>query len=829
MKNFFVNLLSYPKSIIVFFLSIAFLSILTATNFLRIETSTDALINPNLDFKVNQKEIKKEFKILNNNILLKISGENSDILNSKAIEIINLLEKRSDISFVYSPSIDPFFKENFFYFLNNSEKQKLINRLYDYQPFLSEINSNPRLEGFNNILELFLKKDDLKNSNDIFKIIDYFLVSLETNSNVNWFKLLNSNTFNEIYIVLGFKNEYLKKFDSFYNFLLDLINESEEIEIQYTGGLIIDYEEVISVSNGAAIAGLLSLFFVSIILWIYFKNLYIIFILVTSIIVGLIITIGFGTIFVGRLNLISVAFAVLFIGLSVDYGIQIFSRLNEKKIIDKNFLIKNINSFSSTLILASIPSMIGFLSFTFTNYYGLSELGQISFLGIVIGLLTNLVFLPSLFLVFKKNVDLKPKKNVFYINSVNFLIEKKKKLFFFISLIVFLDIIFIEKIDFDYDALNLKDQNLNSVKLAKELIEKNPTSDYVISAIIEKDEYINSSKINNLTSKKSVRSTFSFFDLEKKYKNEEFEYLKFLINSQKSETFYSKPEELKRFEKLLSNLKKKKEGSSEEIDLLIEKINESYSSANDFFQIEKLFFLGFDELIEKIIMFGNVEKDFLEKLPEYYQERYISKNLKYRLEIFPENDVSIKSNLTEFVNDVLDIFPNASGMPVVQQKAGEIVVQSFIKALLISLLFLVFFLYFIFRNMHYVLISLGSLIIATFLTIFCMIIFNIKLNFANMIALPLLYSLGVSFSVYFLKRFLEFEMDLSKVIRSGTPNAIFISALTTVASFSTLAVSSHNGTSSMGILLFISLSMTILSSIYFTPLMLRVLTKKSSK
>ena len=176
-----------------------------------------------------------------------------------------------------------------------------------------------------------MKNDDSNNSNDIFKIIDYFLVSLETNSNVNWFKLLNPNNLNEIFIVLGFKDEYSKKFDNFYKFLSDLTNEYDEIIIQYTGGLIIDYEEVISVSNGAVLAGLLSLFFVSIILWIYFKNLYVIFILVASIIIGLIITIGFGTIFVGRLNLISVAFAVLFIGLSVDYGIQIFSRFNEKK------------------------------------------------------------------------------------------------------------------------------------------------------------------------------------------------------------------------------------------------------------------------------------------------------------------------------------------------------------------------------------------------------------------------------------------------------------------------------------------------------------------
>ena len=80
---------------------------------------------------------------------------------------------------------------------------------------------------------------------------------------------------------------------------------------------------------------------------------------------------------------------------------KFFLDLTKKKLI-KIFLIKNINSLSSTLILASIPSMIGFLSFTFTDYYGLSELGQISFLGLVIGLLTNLVFLPSLFLVFRK-------------------------------------------------------------------------------------------------------------------------------------------------------------------------------------------------------------------------------------------------------------------------------------------------------------------------------------------------------------------------------------------------------------------------------------------
>ena len=88
-----------------------------------------------------------------------------------------------------------------------------------------------------------------------------------------------------------------------------------------------------------------------------------------------------------------------------------------------------------------------------------------------------------------------------------------------------------------------------------------------------------------------------------------------------------------------------------------------------------------------------------------------------------------------------------------------------------------------------------------------------------MISLPLLFSLGVSYPVYFLRRFIELK-SVDSVINSKTPSAIFLSAMTTICSFSTLAVSSHQGTSSMGILLFISLLMTIISSMFFLPIIL---------
>ena len=112
----------------------------------------------------------------------------------------------------------------------------------------------------------------------------------------------------------------------------------------------------------------MSLIFVSIILWIAFRNIKAIFYLIISILTGLIITLGLTTVIVGQLNLISVAFAVLFIGLSVDYGIQIYSRILEDKEKYEKKISKNIGKISNTLLIASIPSMVGFISFVPTDY-----------------------------------------------------------------------------------------------------------------------------------------------------------------------------------------------------------------------------------------------------------------------------------------------------------------------------------------------------------------------------------------------------------------------------------------------------------------------------
>ena len=693
--------------------------------------------------------------------------------------------------------------------------------MYEYQPFLSEISSNPRMEGFNNLLSISLQAEDKESLDNFYPILNSFLESLKNNNKVDWSNIFERDS-NSNFIIVGYKEELLKEFSDFYAFLNNE-KQTSSINIEFTGGLIIDYEEIGSVSTGNIIAGILSILIVSILLWIAFKDLKIIFILVGSILIGLSITMGIVSLTIGKLNLISVAFAVLFIGLTVDYGIQIVLRILERKEVEKVNIFPGLNSISNTLLIASIPTMVGFLSFIPTNYIGLSELGIISFIGLIIGLFSNLLLLPSLLIIFLKKTKLKNniEQKSLLEKIIYFLINKKASVYSLLFFIFFFNLIFIERISFDYDAMNLKDQKLASVKLAKELIKKNPSSDYVISVIQDKDEMKNSKKLDVLQEKESIDSYFSFFDINSEFKNDDLDYLKFLIDSQKSPKFYASKDQIEIFKKNLTTLSKV---GSEKVSNLSNNILQQLESMTlDDEKIKKIqfnFFSGFDSLIQKIQNFGLVNENLHQNIPDFYLKRYVSSNNNYRIEIFPSKDVSAKKNLDEFVNDVEYIFPNATGMPIVQQKAGLIVIQSFNIALTISIIFLIIFIYLIFKRFLYVLISLISLLIAFMFSVFIMILFNINLNFANMIALPLLYSLGISFTIYFIKRFIQYEGKIDSVISSNTPKAIIFSAATTMGSFSTLAISSHSGTSSMGLLLFICLLMTVLSAVFILPVLL---------
>jgi len=222
MKEGFGLISKFSRPILAFYVIISIFSAVYSFKFLTINTSTESLINENLNFKKNQDELREKFPILANNLLIRISGDDRKILEQETIDIIKTL-KTKKLNFVYSPTRDKFFKDNFFSFLTQSQREEIINKLFYYQPFFSELNKNPKLQGFNNLIELSLKdttdNEKIKNFELIF---DKFNQSLISREKVDWENLFNSRQFE--YIILGLDRNYLleNKFKTFYDFLRKL-------------------------------------------------------------------------------------------------------------------------------------------------------------------------------------------------------------------------------------------------------------------------------------------------------------------------------------------------------------------------------------------------------------------------------------------------------------------------------------------------------------------------------------------------------------------------------------------------------------------------------
>ncbi|MFL2663175.1 MAG: MMPL family transporter [Alphaproteobacteria bacterium] len=817
------SFLKNPYKVVISFLFITFLAMFSTFQNLAINTSTDSLIDDQLTFKKNQKKLKKHFKVLNNNILIRIKGKNSKKIENIFLEIENKLDQREEFDFYYSPNFDKFFKSNFFSLLSEKQKNDFIDQLYQFQPFISELNNNKKLEGFNNFIDLVLKSQNTNEIKSLDIVFKNFILALNTRTEVDWKKILRKDS-DEIFILLSVNENYLNSngFSLTYEFLQSLREKynSQNVNIQFTGGLIIDHEEIKSVSSGAALSGLLSIILVSIILYASLKKIKLIFCLIVSILVGLFITTGITSVTIGSLNLISVAFAVLFIGLSVDFGIQVFLRIleNQKENIGLENFKSELGSVSRTITIASIPSIVGFLSFVPTKYTGLSELGIISAIGLFVGLLVNILFLPAIYSLIKKSDSkiIERKKNKLWQRFSNFILSHKYYLLFSLLIISIYNFTFIKSISFDSDAMKLKDQKLQSVLLAKELIEKNPTSDYIISIVENKE--IDSSKLKDLLNNSNIQEIRSLGTLFKEYKSENLDYLKFLISTGVSKEFYSSPEEFDRFQNLLIKIKNLKIDSITSIsEELINKLSQIDANKKEIKNIEELFFIKFNDLNKIILTIGNKKYKNYDVIPDYYKNRFESLDGFYRYEVIPSKDVNRKENLEEFVDSVQRFYPDATGMPVVQLEAGKIVKNSFIYAFIFSFIITFFYLLMIFKNLYKVFLCIFSLLIALILLIFLMIVFKIDLNFANMISLPLLFSLGISYPIYFVTRLSE-KGNVTSVFVSNTPLAIFTSSLTTICSFGTLFFSSHQGTSSMGLLLFISLLTTLISSLIFLPI-----------
>jgi len=204
----------------------------------------------------------------------------------------------------------------------------------------------------------------------------------------------------------------------------------------------------------------------------------------------------------------------------------------------------------------------------------------------------------------------------------------------------------------------------------------------------------------------------------------------------------------------------------------------------------------------------------LKTLPADLVNSWKTKDGLIRVEALPRGDPNDNDTLRKFAAAVLTAEPNAIGGPVSILKSGETVVKAFIHAGITALIVIGLLLWLALRRITDVLLTLVPLLVAGAVTLEICVLIGLPLNFANIVALPLLLGVGVAFKIYYVT---AWRSGRTNLLQSSLTRAIFFSALTTATAFGSLWLSSHPGTASMGKLLALSLVTTLAAVLLFQP------------
>jgi hypothetical protein len=207
----------------------------------------------------------------------------------------------------------------------------------------------------------------------------------------------------------------------------------------------------------------------------------------------------------------------------------------------------------------------------------------------------------------------------------------------------------------------------------------------------------------------------------------------------------------------------------------------------------------------------------LKTLPPELVRDWIAADGRARIEVFPKGDPNDNNAMRQFAQAVLRLAPEATGAPISVQATGRTVVNAFIEAGVLAFLAITLMLALVLRRLHDVIMTLLPLMLSGLATLSISVAVGLPINFANIIALPLLFGIGVAFNIYFV---VAWRRGTGNLLQSSLTRAILYSALTTGTAFGSLCLSAHPGTASMGNLLALSLACTLVCSLLFLPALL---------
>jgi uncharacterized protein len=815
---------------------------------LGVSTDTDLLFKPSLPWRQQAVEMNRDFPQFRDLLVAVVDARIPEEADATAAELAaQLSADKTHFLTVRRPDASPFLEKEGLLFLKLKQLSTLMDQTIDAQPFLGQLVADPSARGLFSALSLLgmgVTQGDADLSPYLTPIKGFDRAMADALDGhpkpLSWETLLGGGL-SELagpyrFVLVQPHQDFgaLEPGGTATQVMRDVIAklpyvQSGDARVRITGQVALADEEFASVAQGAVTGLIGSLVLITLWLFLAVHSWRLIVPILMTLILGLMLTVLFAAVAVGTLNLVSVGFGVLFVGIAVDFAIQFSVRYREFRFElgdSAAAMTATSRRVGVQILIAALATAAGFLAFVPTAFSGVAELGLIAGAGMIMAFICTLAFLPAAITVFRPHGEAGEVGFAFAARIDPVIVRRRVPILIGFAVLAVAAVAVSPHLAFDSDPLDTKNPNTEAMRTLRDLINNPLTNPYTIDVLTPDAAAAAtlSAKLDSVPTVDGVISINSFVPADQQQKLAVIADANTILAPTLAPHGSAAPV-------TAQDIRLAAKTALAQIDPALAKLPKDHPLASVAADLRRMQTAPDDVLmaansaltrflptqLNHLRLALGAEPVTLASIPADFARDWLLPDGRARVQVNPKAEAQSPAGLRLFVQQVTAVAPNAGGSAVTIVATADTIVGAFRQAAIYAVIAIALILLGLLRRVLDASLVMAPLLMSALLTLLIAVVLPLPLNFANIIALPLLLGVGVSFNIYFV---MNWRTGQQHPLRSATARAILFSALTTGTAFGSLALSAHPGTSSMGKLLLISLGCTLLASLVFIPALL---------
>ena len=840
----------------------AALSVYTALA-LGINSDNVGLVPDTLPSRQAHENFIRHFPNLEEAIFVVIDAATPELAREAADQLVERLrEEPETITRVYQPGSGEFFQQHGLLYRSVDELDDFADQMARIQPLVGQLEASPDIHTMVGLLQDGLQENQGQDlaSEDWIAVLDRVGQATVATSHeypvaISWEEVLLRGSALDIstrrvlvvHPILDYEDILLgrKPMNVIREAAADLgLSEETGVQIRLTGTPALNYDEMIGIAWDVGAAGVFCFAMVAFVLRRALRSTRMVIASLITLLTGLIWTAAFTAASIGSLNPLSITFAILFIGLGVDFGLHLGTGyMDQRRQGDDHAeaLRTAAAHVGSSLVICTITTSIGFYVFVPTDYRGVAELGLIAGTGMFIILGLTLTLFPALISAGlaidpEKDLDAPLRFQTRFWESIAHhpgAVRASAAVAFVIAAAIAA-----QGLRFNANAVDMRDPDTESVQAFRDLLENTLTSPWYLNVLMpDLDSAARlGEQLEALPEVSHVMTLKTFVPDDQEEKLTILDDVAFLFEvpetgneSTPSTTTAEQIEELRGLRDYLS--KQVKAGGDaplnqamsrlrDHLDQILHRIQNGDRADVALAQLQALLLDPFPDHLKRLRQSLNAQEIRQEDLPQEVVESMLTEEGIARIQVYPSDALQDGPSLRRFVEVISEAAPNAAGVPLNLVEFGDLIRSSFFQALVSAALIIALILWFMWKSVVDMLLVMAPLTLGALLTTATARILDIPLDFTNVVVLPLLFGIGVDSAIHLVHRHKEIAGSGEDLLQTSTARAVFYSAFTTIVSFGSLAFAGQRGLASLGLMLSFGLLYTIACVLVVLPALL---------